>query len=180
MKKGFHHLTEKAEKRIVALRAAGKSHAEIARMLRCHRNSVYRTLKKFAMELPRRGPRIPVLTPKEQAEVLALLQEGKGTGRITKKLGLRQYLVRQFAEKHGFGRRRLWDAVPEDTREKIIAEIRGHQNPAVDIADKYSISYKVTLRIAHQVLHCPKFRPGSRGSGEPLSSNFPQKTFGPK
>jgi hypothetical protein len=168
-------MNAKTKKKILALTAAGKSQDEIARRLHVHRNTVYRVRKSLGLEVPRFGARIPVLTPEQECRIFILLCAGVGTGRIADKLDIAQSRVRAFAESHRFGRRRLWDGIAEEMREKIIGEIREHQDHASAIAEKYGLSYKVTLGIAHQVLHCPKFRPGSKGAGLPLSSNLPQK-----
>jgi transposase-like protein len=173
-------LSANTEKIIVALRKAGKPHALIARLLGCHRNSVYRTLKKFAMQLPRRGPRTAALTPEQRAEVLALLPT-KGYQSIARELGLRETAVRELSDQQGYRRRKVpisrWRSMPKETRKKIDAEIKQHQNRAVDIAAKYQTTDNVVLKRAHRLLKCPKFR---TGLSQPFTSHFPQKTFGKK
>jgi transposase len=169
-------LSANTEKIIVALRQVGKSHAEIARMLRCHRNSVYRTLAKRGLQLPRRGPRTAALTPEQRAEVLALLPT-KGYQSIARELHLRETAVRELSEQHGYRRRKVpisrWRSMPKETRTKIDEEIKQHTNRAVDIAAKYQTTDNVVLARAHRVLKCPKFR---TGLSEPFTSHFPQKT----
>lgn len=173
--KGYKHFSAAAETKICALKRAGKTHAEIARLFHCHRNSVYGVLAEHGLALPRRGPRVPVLTSQQQAEVLALLTQRIGTGRIAAKLGLRPYLVRQFAEQNGFRRTPgQWVSLAPEIRDKIVNAIREHQNFGLDLAEKYAVSYKVILKVAHDVLKCPKFRSGHALDG-PLTSHFPQK-----
>ena len=97
--KGYKHLSAKAQQQIVDLTAAGKSETQIARLLHVHRNTVYRVQRSLGLQLPRHGPRAPVLTPTQEGEVLVLLKSGIGPGRIAAKLGLRQHAVRKLPRK---------------------------------------------------------------------------------
>ncbi len=177
------YITDEEKQRIRELTAEGKTQLEIANALGWRgspmplRNRVYRWQKQMDLTLPWRGPRSPVLTPEEEKQVLALLKADVGTGRIAAKLNLRPYLVRKFAEEHGFGRKPTqWNSLPSAVREKILEEIRGRQNFGVDLAEKYAayIGYKAILKVARETLNCPKFRP-SRSTSGPLTSDWPQK-----
>jgi DNA-binding CsgD family transcriptional regulator len=168
-------LSAKAEKRILALTAEGKTQDEIARLLHCHRNTCYRVLSKFGMKLPRHGPRIPLLTPEQERQIIGLLSSGVGTGRIAEQLGIGQYRVRQFAES-GFGHQRThvtrWRELEPEVQAKIDAEICGHQNHAVDIGERFGVSDAVVLARARKILKCPKFL---TGNSRPFSSHLPQR-----
>jgi len=130
----------------------------------------------MGLSLPRKGPRIPLLSPQQEAEILSLLIAGKGTGPISRELGLPQSRVRGYAQSLGIGRRRQWDSLPPEVRQKIIEDILEHHNFGVDLAAKYGgqgIGYKALLKQAKLILNVPTFR-RSRAKDGPLTSDLPQ------
>jgi DNA-binding CsgD family transcriptional regulator len=160
---------------IRTLTEAGKSQKEIAQLTGTSRGTVYRCQKQLGLTLHRHGIRCPEITPSQEKQIIGLLSAGLGTGKIAARLGLRQHGVRRIAEKHKFGRKPSeCDALAPVTREKILEEITQQRNFAVDLAEKYSVSYKTVLKIAHETLGCPRFSSGRPLCG-PFTSNFPQK-----
>ena len=170
-------MTTKQRQKIEQLTRSGKRQAEIASLLGIHRNSVYRAQKELGLSAKPHGPRSPMPTKDQEARILELLSTGVGTSRIAEQLGLRCHAVRCVSKKHGFrhkrgpGQRHRLSSVK---RAKILDEIQGRQNHALSIAHKYRTSYKLVLKLAHEMLACPRFR---SGYGEPLASNFPQRHF---
>jgi DNA invertase Pin-like site-specific DNA recombinase len=162
------------EEQIRKLHQEGKTQKEIAELTGTSRGTVYRLQKRMNLCAPYRGERLP-LSPSEAGRVLALLRRGLSTRQVCIKLNMREHAVRIIREKNHIVRKTLWESVPPATQAKILEEIMERRNRGCDLAEKYGVSYKVILRVAHRELGCPKFRSGAT---EPLSSNFPQKHFG--
>jgi transposase len=165
-------------RKIADLTPAGWRQKEIASELGLHRNRVYYWQKKMGLSLDHPGIPCPALTESQEKKVLELLETGAGTVRISKELGLRERAVRNFAKNNHFRHKRgpgqRYRLSPAK-RAKILDEIINHRNPALTIAHKYSVSYKLVLRMARAALNCERFRCGY--GRPPLASHFPQKDY---
>jgi transposase len=165
------------EEKIRELTAAGKQQKEIALALSWPRNRVYRWQRKMGLSGKRPGLRGRILTEAQEAEILALLKAGWGSSKIGKHLGVGEHQARLVVKKFNFRRKPgepgyRYHLSPAKLQ-KITDEILEHRNFGTHLADKYRTSYKLILKLAHELLACPRFR---SGYGEPaLSSNFPQK-----
>lgn len=166
-------MTPERIQKIVELTRSGWRQKDIASELGMHRNTVYRAQHKSGLAAFVRQ----TLTESQEKKVLELLETGMGTVRIAEELGLRQSAVRNFARTNRFhhkcgpGQRYH---LSRAKHAKILNEIINHRNPALTIADKYDVSYKLILRMARKALNCERFR---SGYGFPLTSHFPQKEF---
>jgi hypothetical protein len=160
----------KQKRKIEQLTRSGKRQAEIAFLLRIHRNSVYRAQRALGLTACQRP------SPEVEAQIVPLLRSGLGTGKVCRRLNVTEHFVRLTARKNKFHRKPGYRShLPRAKRRRIVDEIKNRRNFAVDIAAKYHASYKTVLRMAHSVLGCPVFRPGR---GSPLISNFPQRHHG--
>src|ERR1700693_2239951 len=116
--------------------------------------------------LRRHGPRAPELTERQETQVLELLRTGMGTRRVANQLGLRDHAVRAVVSKNHFrhkvGRCGHRYKLSASKRAAIIDEIVNRRNFGLHLAWKYRVSYKMILRIAHEVLNVSHFRNGYR------------------
>lgn len=170
----------KTKARIAELTAAGKHQTEIARALRWYspgaRNKVGRVQAELGLSLKRHGPRCPSLSEAEKTEVLRLLPT-MGYQKVAARLNLREHAVRQLARQNGFGRRPLskWALLPPEIQAKVIEEIKLRTNFVTQIAAKYGLCYKFTLKLAHGVRGTTAFELGC--AGPPMESPLPQLHF---
>jgi DNA-binding CsgD family transcriptional regulator len=160
--------------RIRELTLGGHSQKEIAARLRIHRNSVYRYQRAQGLRA------WPVVSCEQEERILALLKQGYGTRKVGRELGVGEHQARLVAKKYHFRRKRgslgYRYRLSPAMRKKIAEEIKHHRDFGLNLAWKYRhhVSYKTILKMAHEILRCPRFRARSK---EPFLSNFPQRHY---
>lgn len=172
-----NHATEDEKKIIRRMTKRDKTQKEIAAALgwtaSSSRNRVYYWQNKLGLTLHRPGPRGPELNEEQKAEALSLLNQNLGVRKVFRRLGLREWAIRQLAAEHHISSSTRFKDLAPEVQEKILEQIRQHADHAKHIAAKNNAPYRAVVRVAHIELDCPCFVGGL--SNPPLRSNFPQK-----
>ena len=153
-------LSEAERQKIRALAEAGRSQKQICDELGISRGRCQWYRRRLGLLAKKNGPHCPRIQKKTAAKILTLLREGHSQRQVARTLRIREWAVRRTAERNGFRRPLMEEKLEPELREKIIREIRGRQNHAIDIAHKYGCSYKLILRLAKRELGTIQFYPG--------------------
>jgi predicted XRE-type DNA-binding protein len=156
------------EEQIRRWTAAGVPQKTQAARLNKPRGYVCRAQSRMHITGHQHGPRVPEL---DENKVRRLLKRGVSQRVIAEKLHVSASSVRTFQDKAKIPKP---DLIPEHLRQQILEEIRQRELFALQIAKKLGVSYKATLRLAHEGLGCAKFV-GSRTRPGPFQSYYPQK-----
>jgi len=166
------HLTDEEKRQIKKLTRAKIRQSEISKLLRVGRDTVAKW--QMRMGLPTRSP-----LPAPEEKIMRLFERGLGGYTIAKRLHIPAYRVFKVAHKNNFHRKHNTGfADPEANVEGFIAAVKRRDDHIVNLAEKFNIGKVKANKIAHEVLKTLRFRSGR--SKPPLSSNFPQRAWGPR
>jgi len=152
-------ITQSQRTKIRQLVLAGARTTDVVTKMHLNRNTVMRWRKRLGLSSK------PILPA---GKVLALLRKGIAQKKIARTLGVSQCAVSRFARAAGFVRPPR--PLSETQILALMADIFRRADFARALAQKHDVSYKLVLKLAHQLLACEKFLPGWR---TPLSSYLP-------